>query len=410
MNNLLTSLGHIWQLGVKELRSLWRDRLLLLFVIWAFSGALYTAAKAAPDRLHRAAIAVVDEDQSPLSQRIVTAFYPPTFMKPTAIGLQDMDAGMDAGRFTFVMDIPPDFQSDVLAGKQPSIQLNVDATQMSQAFLGAGYIQSIALGEVADSVYNIGSPELDTHDRFGHRVDLVRFHPAYHTLMKTAIEEGIHLRTQAGQARHGLQEGRGDVLDLGAAATGQQSSAPASTVNSSAAMPAVATLGQVVVSQEELQQFLQVLPAAQREAMRNDRVVLEQWLRSRLAEKAVVEQAKAQEWDKKAEIRSAIEEAQMVCCATAASKSEAMAQLAHTNPDAIVVDLNLPDGSGLDVCRTLRASPQTRRIPLIALSADALPDHIARALQAGFDHYLVKPIQLKRLLGILSGIRAQPPR
>ena len=150
MNNLHTSLSHIWQLGVKELRSLWRDRLLLLFVIWAFSGALYTAAKAAPDRLHRAAIAVVDEDQSPLSQRIVTAFYPPTFMKPTAIGLQDMDAGMDAGRFTFVMDIPPDFQSDVLAGKQPSIQLNVDATQMSQAFLGAGYIQSIALGEVAE--------------------------------------------------------------------------------------------------------------------------------------------------------------------------------------------------------------------------------------------------------------------
>ena len=150
MNSLLTSLGHIWQLGLKELRSLWRDRLLLLFVIWAFSGALYTAAKAAPDRLHRAAIAVVDEDQSPLSQRIVNAFYPPTFMKPTAIGLQDMDAGMDAGRFTFVMDIPPDFQSDVLAGKQPTIQLNVDATQMSQAFLGASYIQSIALGEVAE--------------------------------------------------------------------------------------------------------------------------------------------------------------------------------------------------------------------------------------------------------------------
>ncbi|WP_321287029.1 peptidylprolyl isomerase [Alcaligenes phenolicus] len=90
----------------------------------------------------------------------------------------------------------------------------------------------------------------------------------------------------------------------------QQSSAPASTAKSSAATPAVATLGQVVVSQDELQQFLQALPAAQREAMRNDRVVLEQWLRSRLAEKAVVEQAKAQEWDKKAEIRSAIEEAQ----------------------------------------------------------------------------------------------------
>jgi ABC-2 type transport system permease protein len=176
MNNLLTSLGHIWQLGLKELRSLWRDRLLLLFVIWAFSGALYTAAKAAPDRLHRAAIAVVDEDQSPLSQRIVTAFYPPTFMKPTAIGLQDMDAGMDAGRFTFVMDIPPDFQSDVLAGKQPSIQLNVDATQMSQAFLGAGYIQSIALGEVAeflagDRVVSTPVVDLAMRNRFNPGLD-----------------------------------------------------------------------------------------------------------------------------------------------------------------------------------------------------------------------------------------------
>ena len=176
MNNLLTSLGHIWQLGVKELRSLWRDRLLLLFVIWAFSGALYTAAKAAPDRLHRAAIAVVDEDQSPLSQRIVTAFYPPTFMKPTAIGLQDMDAGMDAGRFTFVMDIPPDFQGDVLAGKQPSIQLNVDATQMSQAFLGAGYIQSIALGEVAeflagDRVVSTPVVDLAMRNRFNPGLD-----------------------------------------------------------------------------------------------------------------------------------------------------------------------------------------------------------------------------------------------
>ncbi len=102
----------------------------------------------------------------------------------------------------------------------------------------------------------------------------------------------------------------GDAQAQQPQAAGQQSSAPASTAKSSAATPAVATLGQVVVSQDELQQFLQVLPAAQREAMRNDRVVLEQWLRSRLAEKAVVEQAKAQEWDKRAEIRSAIEEAQ----------------------------------------------------------------------------------------------------
>ena len=174
MTPMQRSLANIFNLGVKELRSLWRDRLLLLFVIWAFSGALYTAAKGAPDRLHRAPMAVVDEDQSTLSQRIVNAFYPPTFMKPSPIGLPDMDPGMDAGRYTFVMDIPPDFQRDVLAGKSPAIQLNVDATQMSQAFLGSGYIQSIALGEVAEFVQRertVNTPALDLAMR-------MRFNPA----------------------------------------------------------------------------------------------------------------------------------------------------------------------------------------------------------------------------------------
>ncbi len=174
MTPMQRSLANVFNLGVKELRSLWRDRLLLLFVIWAFSGALYTAAKGAPDRLHRAPMAVVDEDQSTLSQRIVNAFYPPTFMKPSPIGLPDMDPGMDAGRYTFVMDIPPDFQRDVLAGKSPSIQLNVDATQMSQAFLGSGYIQSIALGEIAEFVQrerSVSTPVLDLAMR-------MRFNPA----------------------------------------------------------------------------------------------------------------------------------------------------------------------------------------------------------------------------------------
>lgn len=163
--------ARIWQLGIKELRSLWRDRLLLLFVIWAFSGALYTAAKGAPDRLHRAAIAVVDEDQSSLSQRITSAFYPPYFMPPAAINAADMDAGMDAGRYTFALNIPPHFQRDVLAGRQPAIQLNVDATQMSQAFLGAGYINQIAMAEVGEFLarerqVSTSPVELDLRMRF----------------------------------------------------------------------------------------------------------------------------------------------------------------------------------------------------------------------------------------------------
>ncbi|VTM40302.1 antibiotic transport system permease component [Klebsiella quasipneumoniae] len=59
-----------------------------------------------------------------------------------------MDAGLDAGRYTFAINIPPNFQRDVLAGRQPEVQVNVDATRMSQAFTGNGYIQNIISGEV----------------------------------------------------------------------------------------------------------------------------------------------------------------------------------------------------------------------------------------------------------------------
>ena len=47
------------------------------------------------------------------------------------ITADEMDAGLDAGRYTFAINIPPNFQRDVLAGRQPDIQVNVDATRMS---------------------------------------------------------------------------------------------------------------------------------------------------------------------------------------------------------------------------------------------------------------------------------------
>ena len=59
---------------------------------------------------------------------------------------------MDAGQYTFALVIPPNFQRDVLAGRSPAAQLNVDATRMSQAFTGSGYIQQIFNGEVNEFV------------------------------------------------------------------------------------------------------------------------------------------------------------------------------------------------------------------------------------------------------------------
>jgi len=142
-------LAHVIDLGVKELRGLIRDPMLLALVAYAFTVSIYTASRAVPETLNRAAIAIVDEDQSPVSSRIVTAFYPPYFMPPRLISLAEMDARMDAGLDTFALDIPPDFQRDLLAGRSPTLQLNIDATRMSQAFTGGGYVQSIVSGEVS---------------------------------------------------------------------------------------------------------------------------------------------------------------------------------------------------------------------------------------------------------------------
>ena len=142
----------IFRLGVKELWSLARDPIMLGLIAYTFTVSIYVAATAMKETLNKAPIAIVDEDASPLSASIAAAFYPPRFLQPVMLSPADIDAGMDLGAYTFVLDIPPDFQRDVLAGRSPAIQLNVDATRMSQAFSGSNYVQQMALGEVATFV------------------------------------------------------------------------------------------------------------------------------------------------------------------------------------------------------------------------------------------------------------------
>lgn len=141
-------IANIYRLGVKELWSLARDPMMLILIVVSFTAMIYTAATAVPESQHNAPIAVVDEDVSPLSQRIVSAFYPPHFTPPASVTPAQADAGMDRGLYTFWINIPPNFQRDVLAGRPAEIQLNIDATRMSQAFTGSGYIQQMISDEV----------------------------------------------------------------------------------------------------------------------------------------------------------------------------------------------------------------------------------------------------------------------
>jgi len=141
--------ANILHLGIKELRSLLRDPILVVLIVYTFTFSIYVASTAMPETLHKAPIAIVDEDRSQLSRRIIDAFFPPHFVTPVLITQAEMDARMDAGLDTFALNIPPGFQRDVLAGRAPVMQLNIDATRMSQAFTGNGYIQTIVNSEVS---------------------------------------------------------------------------------------------------------------------------------------------------------------------------------------------------------------------------------------------------------------------
>lgn len=181
-------IDHIFHLGIKELRGLSRDPIMLVLIVYAFTAAIYVAANAVPETLNRAAIAVVDEDRSPVSSRIITAFYPPFFVVPRIIDQSEMDERMDAGLDTFALDIPPNFQRDLLAGRSPEIQLNIDATRMSQAFTGGGYVQQIVSSEVEEFLDHHRAPAAVP-------VELTlraRFNPQLNKNWFTAITEVIN--------------------------------------------------------------------------------------------------------------------------------------------------------------------------------------------------------------------------
>lgn len=142
-------ISNIYRLGIKELYSLRRDTVLIVLIAWAFTFAIYNAATGFTHDLNNGAIAISDQDGSALSLRISDAMLPPFFRPPVQIAERDIDAAMDSGAFTFVLVIPPRFEADLVAGRTPEIQLNIDATAMMQAGIGEGYVSNIIAREVA---------------------------------------------------------------------------------------------------------------------------------------------------------------------------------------------------------------------------------------------------------------------
>jgi ABC-2 type transport system permease protein len=113
---MMQTLSNIFWLGTKELRSFFRDWVLLGLVIYSFSLAIIAQAQSNAQELHNASIAYVDEDHSELSARLARAFLPPYFLPAVPVGQGDIDRLMNTGAYTFILDIPPNFERDALAG------------------------------------------------------------------------------------------------------------------------------------------------------------------------------------------------------------------------------------------------------------------------------------------------------
>lgn len=105
-------------------------------------------------------------------------------------------------------------------------------------------------------------------------------------------------------------------------------------------------------------------------------------------------------------IKRAIESAGMSCCGEAASRTEAFAQIAHKSPDGVILDLNLPDGSGLDIVQWIRKHSQEMAIVILTMSDEE--SHLIAAMRAGASAFVKKSAPLEDVVSSLRSALRQP--
>lgn len=142
-------IANIFWLMIKEFRTLWREAILLLLVIYSFGPGMYMESSGAGEMLNKASVTFVDEDRSALSRALQNALLMPRYLPPMEASADQIDQMMDWGETIFVVVIPAGFEAGIRAGRAPSLQLNIDATKTQAAAVGTGYLTATFNEEIS---------------------------------------------------------------------------------------------------------------------------------------------------------------------------------------------------------------------------------------------------------------------
>ncbi|MBZ4023731.1 hypothetical protein CKO11_14855 [Rhodobacter sp. TJ_12] len=146
----MRSLRNILWLTGKELRAIRGDRVMLVLIAYIFTLAVWLVSDAGSTEVDHLATAVVDEDRSQLSASLIDAIQPPLFAPPVFLSAPQAQAAQRAGEAILVLTIPPDFERDLQAGRDVTLQILVDATAVAQAGNGASFLRQTLSQELSE--------------------------------------------------------------------------------------------------------------------------------------------------------------------------------------------------------------------------------------------------------------------